>query len=34
MMRAQSLGEYAENTVNGTRRGSMGDEGILKLYAA
>ncbi|MDR1540401.1 MAG: hypothetical protein LBU32_20865 [Clostridiales bacterium] len=34
MMRAQSLGECAENTVNGARRGSMEDEGIIKLYAA
>jgi hypothetical protein len=34
MMRAQSLREYAENTVNDTRKGNMEDEGILKLYAA
>jgi hypothetical protein len=34
MMRAQCLREYAENTVNDTRRGNMEDEGILKLYAA
>ncbi|MDR1541530.1 MAG: hypothetical protein LBU32_26765 [Clostridiales bacterium] len=33
-MHTQSLREYAENTVNGTRRGNMEDEGILKLYVA